>query len=123
MIDLQLFLGRPFVTNKDVKNGRHLDYTQDMVIGSLPRELLEGDLEWYKSRLGQSNEMHSQGEVAAKARTLFVKSRIKAATESYKRTRAMIHEDGLFDIIHPLFGNYSSLLPFSDVDNPDFAND
>ncbi|RUS25867.1 P-loop containing nucleoside triphosphate hydrolase protein [Jimgerdemannia flammicorona] len=102
LLDLQLFLARPLLMGPTLGN-RNPDYTTEVVLGTLPRDLMESDLEWVKQKL--SNDLNIEGlqGVARNGYKLYTKSRPNAAQESYTRAKEVMQADG-YSAVHPLFG-------------------
>lgn len=86
LVDLQLFLGRKLVVGQDAS----ASFTQDVVVGALPRADMEQHVEWLDKVLRESVDMASIRRVADKAEKLYMKTRNSAASESAKRARELV---------------------------------
>lgn len=105
-MELQLFLGRPLRAISSENTQNTPDYTKELIIGSLPRDLLEYDYEWHLNKLKESGDLSSLYEVAERAKRLVIKSKPKASSESYKRAKEFEATINVYDIVHPLLGNF-----------------
>ncbi|ORX88505.1 DEAD-domain-containing protein [Basidiobolus meristosporus CBS 931.73] len=99
LLDLQLFLDRQLLIGQ--KESTSVDYTQSLVIGSLPRNLLEISLEWIQNVLHDDLNISALLQVSKNGYKLYCKSRPSAAPESYKRAKDVISTPGFSDI-HPI---------------------
>lgn len=86
LVDLQLFLGRKLVVGPDP----NASFTQDIVVGSLPRTEMGDHVEWLNKTLHESTDMTAIRRVADKAERLYMKTRNSAASESAKRARELV---------------------------------
>ncbi|PKS07302.1 hypothetical protein jhhlp_005904 [Lomentospora prolificans] len=89
LVDLQLFLGRKLVVGQD----SNASFTQDVVVGALPRREMEPHIEWLNKTLNESVDMTAIRRVADKAERLYMKTRSSAASESAKRARELVSSD------------------------------
>ncbi|KAJ1979927.1 ATP-dependent RNA helicase dbp10 [Dimargaris cristalligena] len=104
VIDLQLFLGRPLVVGP-TGPADSMDYTKDVVVGRIPLELLESDIEWVNKKLADTSTLVDQQRVAANGYKLFKKTKQTAAPESHKRTKEILQSPEMQEI-HPLLVPY-----------------
>ncbi|CAI4214843.1 unnamed protein product [Parascedosporium putredinis] len=86
LVDLQLFLGRKLVVGPDP----NASFTQDIVVGGLPRTEMGDHVEWLNKTLHESTDMTAIRRVADKAERLYMKTRNSAASESAKRARELV---------------------------------
>lgn len=103
LLDLELFLGRKLLLSSQQKEGSEVSYTNRLVLGSLPRDGLEGQLEEVGAILKESYDIRSMQEVAAKGERLYLKTRGAASQESAKRSKELM-TTGRWDEQHLLFG-------------------
>ncbi|KAK2744830.1 ATP-dependent RNA helicase dbp10 [Myotisia sp. PD_48] len=107
LIDLQLFLGR------ELKVGRHsaeqVDYADDIVVGRMPSNLLEGHCEWVDKLLNEDIDIQLQRSVSLKGEKLYMRTRNSASVESAKRAKELTSTDA-WTTMHPLFNDESSQL-------------
>lgn len=108
LLDLQLFLGRPF-TN-DIKDGGEAHYTESLVLGAMERDKIDDEIEYVKVLDDQSNNLVSVREVMKKGQAMYERSQGKASQASYKRSKEMItsgrwgFKAGLGEAaLHPIF--------------------
>lgn len=103
LLDLQLFLARPLVLGG--AKSLQPDYTAEVVVGGMPRDLLETDVEWVRQRLADDSNLEALQGVARNGYKLYSKSRPNAAQESYARAKEVARAEG-FAAVHPLFGRF-----------------
>ncbi|GAB1610712.1 ATP-dependent RNA helicase DDX54 [Argonauta hians] len=106
LIDLHLFLGRPF---QYVPTSRPKKQTleQDGILGSVPSSLLDVWHETYTQWHTQNIDAQNMVQVCEKAYRHYVKTRPLPAGESVKRMKEL--NDGALNIgVHPLFGDLVS---------------
>ncbi|CAG8433614.1 1192_t:CDS:10 [Ambispora gerdemannii] len=87
LLDLQLFLSRPLLIGSQLAGGgssNEPNYTSDIVIGGLPRDDIDSNLEWVKSKLIESSELETLKNVANNGYKQYSKSRASAASETDK---------------------------------------
>lgn len=99
LLDLQLFLARRLVLGRDVENP---NYAEDVVIGALPRDKVESNVEWVNKHLAENMELSSLRSVMVKGERLYVKTRNSASSESAKRSKEVVASKG-WSQVHPLF--------------------
>ncbi|KAI9004396.1 ATP-dependent RNA helicase DBP10 [Hyaloraphidium curvatum] len=96
-VDLQLFLGRRLV-HRAAEMADDPDYTQDLVIGTVPQSLLDQESEYVLKLIASDATLSNLVGVAGKAYGLYVKTRPAASKESFRRAKEMKELP-----IHPLF--------------------
>lgn len=102
LLDLQLFLGRRLILGRnshDVPN-----YSDDVVVGSFPRDALARNCEWVSKLLNEDIDIEGQREVAMKGEKLYMRTRNSASSESAKRAKDVVSCDE-WTMLHPLFNN------------------
>ncbi|PYH49519.1 ATP-dependent RNA helicase DBP10 [Aspergillus saccharolyticus JOP 1030-1] len=107
LLDLQLFLGRRLVLGREY--GDQVNYAEDVVVGSLPRDGLSQHCEWVAKVVEDSTDISNQRSVAAKGEKLYMRTRNAAALESAKRAKQVVASDN-WVAIHPLFNDETSQL-------------
>lgn len=117
LLDLELFMGKKILLTsmheqkcellKQSKGSDYVEpkvsYTNRMVLGSLPRNLLENCQEMYESLLRHNYDLRVIKDVAAKGEKLYYRTRQAASAESVKRTKELL-QTGAWDDQHILFG-------------------
>lgn len=103
LLDLELFLGRKLLLTSQHKDANEVSYTNRLVLGSLPREGLEAQMEEVEAVVKESYDIKSMRDVAAKGERLYLKTRGTASQESAKRSKEMM-TTGKWDEQHLLFG-------------------
>ena len=86
LLDLQLFLGKRLVLGRssDVSS---VDYTDDVVVGSMSRECLAEKSEWVTKLLSEDADLSALKDVARKGERLYLKTRSSASGESARRAK------------------------------------
>ncbi|QSS53868.1 ATP-dependent RNA helicase DBP10 [Histoplasma capsulatum var. duboisii H88] len=107
LLDLQLFLGRPLILGRG--SGQQLNYAENVVVGSLPRDKVARYTEWMTKLLDEDVDVELQREVAMKGEKLYMRTRNSASGESAKRAKAVV-ESAEWMMVHPLFNDESSRL-------------
>ncbi|CAD6504703.1 BgTH12-07967 [Blumeria graminis f. sp. triticale] len=92
LLDLQLFLGRRLLVGECSDSSPK--YNEDVVVGALPREGLEGDTEWVTKITRESDDLAALKSVAVKGEKLYIKTRNSASSESVKRAKEIIDSPG-----------------------------
>ncbi|KAB8232434.1 ATP-dependent RNA helicase DBP10 [Aspergillus alliaceus] len=105
MLDLQLFLGRRLVIGREY--GDKVNYAEDVVVGSLPRDGLSNNCEWVTKVLDHDADVYAQRIVASKGEKLYIRTRNSASLESAKRSKQVVASDN-WTAVHPLFNDQSS---------------
>lgn len=103
LIDLQLFLGRKLILGRE--GGSSPSYKTDMVVGTLQRSEIEGQVEWLNKLLKQNEDVKALRSVAAKAEKLYTRTKNPASSQSAKRAKEVVVSDG-WNQLHPLFGEF-----------------
>ena len=93
LLDLQLFLGRPLKTcplpiENDDENV-DIDYSDQMILGTAPRHLLDLDYETYKTMMIQYNAIEILGNVSRRGQKMYERGLSKASAESYRRAKEL----------------------------------
>ncbi|ROT41810.1 DEAD/DEAH box helicase [Sodiomyces alkalinus F11] len=104
LLDLQLFLGRKFVVGQESADP---SFAEDIVVGALPHEGLEIQMEWLAKTLGESADIAAIRDVSVKAEKLYLKTRHSASSQSAKRAREIVASNG-WTQRHPLFGKVNN---------------
>ncbi|RLL98186.1 ATP-dependent RNA helicase dbp10 [Aspergillus turcosus] len=107
LLDLQLFLGRRLVIGREF--GDQVNFAEDVVTGSLPREGLSQTCEWVTKVLDDDADLSAQRTVATKGEKLYMRTRNAASLESAKRSKQVVSSDN-WTSIHPLFQDETSNL-------------
>lgn len=104
MLDLQLFLGRPL---KLGRNSGPVNFAEDVVVGSLPRDALSRSCEWVNKVLAEMHDIILQRQVATRGEKLYMRTRNAASLESAKRAKQVTATEE-WSTIHPLFNDQTS---------------
>jgi ATP-dependent RNA helicase DDX54/DBP10 len=107
LIDLQLFLARPLKIG--TREGQTNDYAGEMILGTLPHVLLEDDIEWTQRKISEDSDLQSMCKVVRNAYKMYYRSRARAASESYKRAKALL-ADPTYSQTHPLLGKHGAVM-------------
>ncbi|PWY89822.1 DEAD-domain-containing protein [Aspergillus heteromorphus CBS 117.55] len=107
LLDLQLFLGRRLVLGRE--HGDQVNFAEDVVVGSLPREGLSSNCEWVNKVLDDETDIAMQRSVASKGEKLYMRTRNAASLESAKRSKEVVSSDN-WSSIHPLFNDETTSL-------------
>lgn len=105
LMDLQLFLSRRLICGATEAAENGSDYTSDIIIGGLPRELIDDDSEWVRSRVAVDAELIGYQQTAINGYKLFCRTRPSAAAESYARAKDLIKTPRFKDP-HPLIADH-----------------
>lgn len=117
LLDLELFLGKKVLLTsmyeakcEMLKNKQgdsyippHVNYTERLVVGSIPRVDLETFQELYENLLKNNYEIKVLKDVATKGEKLYHRTRQAASQESLKRSKEIL-ETNSWDDQHLLFG-------------------
>ncbi|KNE90219.1 hypothetical protein PSTG_16326 [Puccinia striiformis f. sp. tritici PST-78] len=93
LMDLQLFLSRPLLTCPLPVNAdsSQTDFTSSLVIGTIPRELLDAETEYVRETLVSPNSaLIALGTVVKRAQKMYEKSQSTASNESYRRSKEFV---------------------------------
>jgi ATP-dependent RNA helicase DDX54/DBP10 len=104
LLDLQLFLGKKLVVGHESKSD---SFSEDVVVGSLPRSKVEEHVEWLNKVLGESDDISALRTVAGKAEKLYLKTRNSASSQSAKRARDIVASKG-WTQLHQVFGDVAA---------------
>lgn len=105
LMDLQLFLSRKLICGATEAAEKGCDYTSEIIIGGLPRELIDDDSEWVRSRVAADAELTGYQQTAINGYKLFCRTRPSAAAESYARAKELIKTPHFKDP-HPLVADH-----------------
>lgn len=103
LLDLELFLGRKLLFTSQNKSNTEVSYTNRLVLGSLPREGLEHQIEEIEAVVKENYDIQQLRDVAKKGEKLYLKSRGIASHESAKRSKEILI-DAKWDNQHLMFG-------------------
>ncbi|KAK9471358.1 P-loop containing nucleoside triphosphate hydrolase protein [Dipodascopsis tothii] len=114
LLDLELFLGKKMILprfalqnvetfgSEDLETSHGaLNYSENMYIGSLPRDVLENSCEEVAAVLDRDHELVSMRAVAQKGEKLYLKSRGAASKESVRRAKEV--QMAGWDELAPMF--------------------
>ncbi|MCJ1362587.1 ATP-dependent RNA helicase dbp10 [Acarospora aff. strigata] len=107
LLDLQLFLGRRLVLGNQAD--KNVNYTEDVVVGSLVRDKLERSSEWVTKMLDEDSDLAALRVVASKGEKLYIRTRNSASSESAKRSKEVVTSKDWM-ALHPLFKDDTDLL-------------
>lgn len=77
---------------------------EDVVVGSLPRDRLEGNCEFVSKLLDEDSDLLALRSVATKGEKLYLKTRNAASAESARRSKQAISSNNWMTL-HPLFND------------------
>lgn len=99
LLDLQLFLGRRLLLGRD---SQEPNYAEDIVVGSLVRDKLEGNCELVSKLLDEDSDLLALRSVATKGEKLYLKTRNAASLQSAQRSKEVTGSRDWM-ALHPLF--------------------
>ncbi|TPX07330.1 uncharacterized protein E0L32_010752 [Thyridium curvatum] len=102
LLDLQLFLGKRLVIGRE--SGTSVNFAEDVVVGALPRDQVESQVEWLQKLLGDNVDINSLRDVSLKAEKQYFRTRTSASSQSAKRSREAVATKA-WTQLHPLFGD------------------
>ncbi|KAA8909572.1 P-loop containing nucleoside triphosphate hydrolase protein [Sphaerosporella brunnea] len=104
LIDLQLFLGRKIVFGKenDTKSRQGFNFAQDVIVGTLQRDLVERAVEAVNKLLSDDSDLNALKNVSVRAEKQYNRSRPSASSESVKRAKEVVANKG-WTTLNPLF--------------------
>ncbi|KAF3384481.1 ATP-dependent RNA helicase dbp10 [Penicillium rolfsii] len=105
LLDLQLFLGRRLVVGRQY--GTDVNYAEDVVTGTLPRDPLSQSCEWVNKVLAEAVDIASQRQVSVRGEKLYMRTRNAASIESAKRAKKVTATED-WSTLHPLFNDDES---------------
>lgn len=105
LLDLQLFLGRRLVLGRQF--GPQVNYAEDVVVGTIPRDPLSQSCEWVNKVLNEAADIASQRQVSVRGEKLYMRTRNAASIESAKRAKKVTATED-WSTIHPLFNDEES---------------
>ena len=106
LLDLQLFLGKRLVLGRD--GGDHINYAEDVVVGSTSRDGLEKSCEWVSKVLDEDSDLAALRVVASKGEKLYLRTRNAASSESARRSKDVISSKN-WTALHPLFNDNTNV--------------
>ncbi|KAI8368300.1 P-loop containing nucleoside triphosphate hydrolase protein [Radiomyces spectabilis] len=101
LVDLELFLTRPLVVGSTKKE---LDYTSELVVGTLPKDGLGDDIAWLQQKIQDDASLEGLYKTAMNAYKLYNRTKPRAAPESYTRAKEVIKQPS-WTALHPLLVN------------------
>ncbi|KAI9871435.1 MAG: ATP-dependent RNA helicase dbp10 [Pleopsidium flavum] len=107
LLDLQLFLGKRLVLGHDA--GKNVNFTEDVVVGTVTRDKLERSCEWVGKLLDEDSDLAALRVVAGKGEKLYLRTRNSASSESAKRSKEVVTSKNWM-ALHPLFSDDTDLL-------------
>jgi ATP-dependent RNA helicase DDX54/DBP10 len=102
LLDLQLFLGKRLLPGRS--GGDSPNYAEDVIVGALPRDKIETNVEWVNKLLGDDDDLSGLRGVAGKGEKLYLRTRNSASHESAKRAKEVVADKTWMEL-HPLFDN------------------
>lgn len=102
LCDLQLFLARPLVAaksftakNASMEEDDAMDLHSQLVLGTLPRDALDNEIEYISESLTNSSSSAAVAipalkKVVQRAHQMYTRSQTKASQESYRRAKEMV---------------------------------
>lgn len=102
LLDLQLFLGKRLLLGR--AGSASPNYADDVIVGSLPRDRIETNVEWVNKLLSEEDDVVAMRNVSVKGEKLYVKTRNSASSESAKRSKEVVASKGWVEL-HPLFSS------------------
>ncbi|MCJ1296103.1 ATP-dependent RNA helicase dbp10 [Xylographa carneopallida] len=102
LLDLQLFLGKRLVLGRAAEGD--VNYTDDVVLGSLVRDKMERSCESITKLLEDDSDLQALRSVAGKGEKLYLRTRNSASSESAKRAKEIVTSKGWVEL-HPLFND------------------
>ncbi|KAH8827988.1 P-loop containing nucleoside triphosphate hydrolase protein [Flagelloscypha sp. PMI_526] len=105
LLDLQLFLGSPLVT--EVPDDADSSFSQNLVLGTFERERIDEDVEFVRSLDDVNHSLPSLRQVMLRGQAMYERSKGKASPISYKRAKEMSKDPkwsytGTQTILHPV---------------------
>lgn len=106
LLDLQLFLGRPLVSDISTDGGDQI-YTEALVLGTFQRDAIDDEVEYLRSLDGVNHSLSTLREVMKRGQAMYERSKGKASPQSYKRAKEMMKDSkwmlaGSDSGIHPV---------------------
>ena len=92
LLDLQLFLSRNLILGNS--DGGMADFAHNVVVGGLPRDALERNVELASKLIDEDTELGALRTVAGKGERLYIRTRNHASIESAKRAKAAVGSEG-----------------------------
>ncbi|SGZ26988.1 BQ5605_C025g10017 [Microbotryum silenes-dioicae] len=117
LLDLELFLSRPVRTCPlTLAEGEDVDFSNQIVLGTTPRALLDLDLEALRSMSAHNGQLEVLGNVARRGQKMYERGLSKASAESYRRAKDLERKgyglattSGEHASVHPIFGDYLTI--------------
>ncbi|CAO3692294.1 unnamed protein product [Rhizopus stolonifer] len=98
LVDLELFLTRPLVLGGEKEE---YDYTSELVIGTLPTDVLIDDQTWVTNHVERDAALDGTFKTAMNAYKLYNRTKPRAAPESYSRAKEVLKKQR-YSHLHPL---------------------
>ncbi|KAG8708350.1 ATP-dependent RNA helicase dbp10 [Ceratobasidium sp. 394] len=89
LLDLQLFLGRPLVSQLRGEHHGEAAYTSNLVLGTFPRDAIDENVESIRALDELDSNLPSLRGVMKKGHGLYMRTQGKASAASYARAKAM----------------------------------
>ncbi|OAV95150.1 hypothetical protein PTTG_03841 [Puccinia triticina 1-1 BBBD Race 1] len=93
LMDLQLFLSRPLLAcpTPATEDPSQVDFSSSLVIGTIPRELLDAETEYVRETLVSPNSaLIALAGVVKRAQKMYEKSQSTASNESHRRAKEFV---------------------------------
>lgn len=103
LVDLEVFLARSIETSGNTHATSAPDYTEKLVLGSLPRSGLEACSERLQTLLQRdSDDLQAMQQVAVRGEKMYLRSREAASKTGIHKAKEELINTGKWDIAHPL---------------------
>ncbi|SCV70094.1 BQ2448_1488 [Microbotryum intermedium] len=117
LLDLELFLSRPVKTCPlTLSEGEDVDFSNQIILGTTPRALLDLDLEALRSMTAHNRQLEVLGNVARRGQKMYERGLSKASAESYRRAKDLERKShglattsGEHASVHPIFSDYLTI--------------
>jgi ATP-dependent RNA helicase DDX54/DBP10 len=97
LIELQLFLGRPFTRN--VPGDGEAPYTESLVVGPFPREALDDEVAYIRALEAEHHALPTLRNIMRKGQGLYERSRGRACPAGYTRAKEMSREPARWGLV------------------------
>lgn len=111
LLDLQLFLSRPLLswTAEQASKASETNYSENLVIGTLPRDTLDQEVEHVRTVLIEpSPTIEALKGVSERGQKMYDRSSAKASAESYRRAKELTATMDRTLLVHPVASGMSS---------------
>jgi ATP-dependent RNA helicase DDX54/DBP10 len=109
LVDLQLFLSKQLIFGSSSLDGTEANFTDDLVVGALPRAKLGSCCEFVTKLLAESVDLSSLRDVSVKGEKLYTKTRNAASSESVKRAKKIAATQSTSQL-NPLFQDEADVI-------------